>query len=89
MGFESLHLGQVGLTGRNDTDNAAYTKLIGMIREYAKTHARRGYVLINAHNNNFTSPDGKMLADMIVAPVRVHAAKDEVNHAVSDAALRY
>lgn len=84
-GFEALHLGQVKLTGRNDPENNVYTRLIGMIREYAKTHARRGYVLINAHNNNFTSPDGKMLADMIVAPVRVHAAKDEVNHAVSEA----
>ena len=84
VGFEALHLGQVLLTGRSDPENIVYTRLIQMIREYAKTHARRGYVLINAHNNRFTSPDGKMLVDMIVAPVRVHAAKDEVNHAVSE-----
>ena len=84
VGFEALHLGQVKLTGKNDTNNATYAKLIGMIRDYAKTHARRGYVLINAHNNNFTGPDGTMLADMIVAPARMHAAKGETKHAVSE-----
>lgn len=84
MGFEALHLGQVKMTGKNDTNNATYTKLIGMIRDYAKKHARRGYVFINAHNNNFTSPDGKMLVDMIVAPTRVHAAAGEVDHEVSE-----
>ena len=84
VGFEALHLGQVKLTGKNDTNNATYAKLIGMIRDYAKTHARRGYVLINAHNNNFTGPDGTMLADMIVAPVRVHAAAGETKHEVSE-----
>lgn len=84
LGFEALHLGQVKLTGKNDTNNATYAKLIGMIRDYAKSHARRGYVLINAHNNQFTAPDGKMLSDMIVAPARVHAAAGETKHAVSD-----
>ena len=84
MGFEALHLGQVGLTGKNDTNNAVYTRLIGMIRDYAKTHARRGYVLINAHKNDFKAPNGTMLADMIVAPARMHAAKGETKHAVSE-----
>lgn len=84
MGFESLHLGQVGLTGKNDTDNAAYTKLIGMIRDYAKTHARRNYVLINAHKNEFRAPDGTMLADMIVSPARMHAKNGETRHEISE-----
>ena len=83
-GFEALHLGQVLLTGKNDPKNTVYTKLIRMIREYAKAHARRGYVLINAHNNEFKDENGIMLADMIVVPTRVHAPKDEVNHAVSE-----
>ena len=84
VGFEALHLGQVLLTGKNDVNNAVYAKLIGMIRDYAKKHSRRGYVLINAHNNCFVSPNGEMLVDMIVAPCRVHAAKGEVNHATSE-----
>ena len=85
VGFEAFHLGQVLLTGRSDPQNIVYTKLIGMIREYAKTHARRGYVIINAHNNNFKDTNGTMLVDMIVAPTRVHSdSKNEVNHAASE-----
>jgi len=84
MGFEALHLGQVLLTGRAEPNNETYTKVIGMIREYAKKHARRHYVLINAHNNEFTAPDGTMLVDMIVAPIRPAPADDETDHEVSE-----
>ena len=84
MGFEALHLGQVLLTGRLEEDNATYAELVGMIREYAKKNARRHYVLINAHNNNFTAPDGTMIADMIVAPLRPAPADDDVDHEVSE-----
>lgn len=84
LGFEALHLGQVELTGRNDTNNAIYAKLIGMIRDYAKTHARRNYVLINAHSLKFKAPDGTMLADMLVSPARMHAAANETSHETSE-----
>lgn len=84
IGFEALHLGQVKLIGHNDKDYACYDKIIKMIRKYASEHARRHYVLINAHDNYFLSPDGNYLADMLVAPIRVHAAPDEVDHAVSE-----
>ena len=85
LGFEALHLGQVELTGKNDTDNTVYTKLIGMIRDYAKTHARRGYVIINAHHDMdfLNSDNGAMLVDMIVAPSRVHAEDGSVAHATT------
>lgn len=81
-GFESIHLGQVMLTGSKEKDsgNATYTKLISMIRDYAKENARRGYVLINAHNLNFRDPQGNMLADFIMAPNRVHAPAGSVAH---------
>lgn len=84
MGFEALHLGQVLLTGRAEPSNETYAKVVGKIREYAKKNARRHYVLINAHNKNFTSPDGVMLADMIVDPIRPAPADDEVDHEVSE-----
>ena len=84
LGFEALHLGQVELTGKNDTDYAVYTKLIQMIRDYAKKNARRKYVLINAHSSSFVGSDKKMLSDMIVLPSRVHAAEGEVNHEASE-----
>ena len=90
IGYEALHLGQVKLTGEyfangsKDSMNENWTKVINMIRAYAKKNARRHYVLINAHNNEFRSPDGKMLVDYIIAPIRPKPAKDEVDHPVSE-----
>ena len=84
MGFEALHLGQVNLIGQNDPNDEAWTKVIGMIRKYAKKHARRGYVIINAHGELINSENGAQLVDMIVAPTRILAASDEKDHEVSD-----
>lgn len=78
LGYEAIHLGQTGLTGINDTDNAAWAKVIGFIREYAAENARRGYVIINSHDEfgGFTY-DGKQLCDFIMTPTRPHAAETE------------
>ncbi len=48
-GYEGIHFGQVGLIGRNDPDSTHWRKVIDMTRAYAKRHARRHYVLIDAH----------------------------------------
>lgn len=74
MGYESLHLGQANLIGKQDTGNKCWTKVINMIREYAKTHARRKYVLLNCHypGHRFMSyDDGKMLVDFNAFPLRL------------------
>ena len=73
MGIEALHLGQTGLMGRNDPERKSWTKVIHLIREYAKTHARRKYVLINSHyaGHNFVGTDGVMLADFTMFPLRL------------------
>ena len=84
MGFEALHLGQVNLIGQNDPNDEVWTKVIGMIREYAKKHARRGYVIINAHGELINSENGAQLVDMIVAPTRIRASEGEVDHEVSE-----
>ncbi len=90
IGYEALHLGQVKLTGeyfadgKKDEKNENWTKVINMIRDYAKKNARRHYVLINAHNNEFRSPDGKMLVDYIIAPIRPKPADNQVDHPVSE-----
>ena len=71
-GFESLHLGQTGFMGKNDPNREAWTKVVKLIREYAKTHARRKYVFINCHypGQKFVGTDGVMLADFNVWPLR-------------------
>lgn len=86
MGIESLHLGQANLIGQKDIDNACWTKVIHMIRDYAKKNARRHYVLINCHfpTQNFVGSDGVMLADFNAFPLRIDVKAGSVDHAVSE-----
>ncbi len=87
MGCESLHLGQMNLIGNNDKDNAAWTKVISMIRDYAKKNARRHYVLINGHYPSqklVSSVDKKLLVDFNAFPLRLKVAEGEKDHAASE-----
>jgi len=48
-GIEALHMGQVGLMIYNDPGtNHFYWELLSLIRTYARTHARRGVILLNS-----------------------------------------
>lgn len=95
LGIESLHMGQMNLIGNNDImllgerpgSGPSWTKVIGMIREYAKKNARRHYVLINGHypkQNLISSVDGTMLCDFNSFPIGIKVAADEKDHAVSE-----
>lgn len=69
-GYEAIHMGQIGMIGAHDKDLVCFTKIFDMIREYAKTHARRGYVLINAHGRNRVDANGYLMLDFVEAPCR-------------------
>lgn len=56
IGVEAFHLGQIALIGTHDKNWNHFNELVTMVREYAKKHARRKYVLIDAH-----TPRGGML----------------------------
>ncbi len=73
IGIEALHLGQTGLIGKNDTKRASWTKVVHLIRDYAKKNARRNYVIIDCHypGQNFVGTDGVMLADFNMWPLRL------------------
>lgn len=58
LGCEALHLGQIELIGMNDPGRNAWAQTIQKIREYASKHARRHWVLLDAH-----TPHGGMLKD--------------------------
>lgn len=60
LGIEAFHLGQVELIGMNDPERTAWVELLAKIREYAATHARRNWVLLDAH-----VPKGDMIRDGI------------------------
>ena len=87
LGYESIHLGQANLIGANDKDNECFTKVIKMIRAYAKKNARRHYVLINAHTDPkeaFVGTDGVMLVDFNAYPTRMHATGEQTAHEPSE-----
>lgn len=82
-GCEAVHLGQVGLIGRKDEGFACFKKVIGMIREYAKKHARRHYVLIDAHTLGWLREDDTMF-DYNAFPIRLKEVVDEPMHCVCE-----
>ena len=49
LGFECIHFGQIMLMAKDDVGFLIFDRVIKMIREYARDHARRGWVLVNAH----------------------------------------
>jgi hypothetical protein len=73
IGYEDLHLGEVYTVTQNDIpDYRRYWEIVQRIRRYAATHARRGFVLINAQTypadgigryNNETGVHGIVSAD--------------------------
>ncbi|MBQ4152993.1 MAG: hypothetical protein IJD11_01435 [Oscillospiraceae bacterium] len=83
LGFEGLHMGQIHLMGARDSGWKSWHKMISMVREYAKTHARRGFVFINAHTHGMKGPDGKLLFDFHAFPYRGVAPSGSTAHAPS------
>ena len=48
-GIEALHLGQVELMNRRDQDFTHWAQVLDLIHEYGRKHARRHWVLCDAH----------------------------------------
>lgn len=74
-GFESINMGQAMFTGTGDPTNHVWKGLLARIRKYGKEHARRKYVLLDAHitpvhpNVNVLA-DGEILWDFYTYPLR-------------------
>jgi hypothetical protein len=66
-GYEALHLGQVHLYTARDLGMVKTAELFGMIREYARIHARRHKVLLDAHTHG-VNIRGKLLFDYHAMP---------------------
>lgn len=70
LGYEALHMGQVHWIGRDDESWACWTDLLTRIRRFAAEHARRQYVLINAHTHGIVGSEGALLFDFHMYPSR-------------------
>lgn len=92
LGFESLHYGQVLLIGEQDEGYRNWSKVMNLIRDYAKQHARRRFVLLNAHTHGMLDESGRLMFDFHCYPIRpVAVAGDTPYHAPdgsSSAAMR-
>lgn len=72
IGIEAIHFGQVELMNKNDKNLDCYSKVLGMIRQYALKHARRGMIICDAHvpGGGFLR-EGKLLMDFHSFPMRI------------------
>ena len=71
-GCEAFHLGQVNLMDMNDPNLSNWAKVIGHIRELAKTKTRRGWIILDAHTpRGGMVVNGKSLIDFNSFPLRV------------------
>lgn len=80
LGYEAIHMGQVHWIGMDDVNYIAWTKVLTMIREYARLNARRNFVLINAHTHGIIDANGKLMFDFHAWPVRGFLPEDSKNH---------
>ena len=75
-GYEGIHFGQVRLIGRNDTDFRHWGEVIAMTRAYAGEHARRRYVVIDAHTLGELRKLGPEYFDFNAFPIRLKEILD-------------
>ncbi len=85
-GVEAIHFGQMYRIGAeslsisndiSEIDLVSWETVLTKIRDYAKTHARRGYVLVNGHNHTFAfvkENTTQMLVDFTASPLRLVTA---------------
>lgn len=67
-GYEAFHMGQIHLYTGHDRGYRAIGKVIAMLRNYGKQHARRHKVLFDAHSHSLVV-NGKSLLDYNAMPL--------------------
>lgn len=78
IGVEALHLGQVELIGADDPTRENFIEVLDKIREYASEHARRHYIILDAHTpKGGFIVDGKSLIDFNSFPLRIKEVVEE------------
>jgi hypothetical protein len=72
VGIEAIHFGQVGLMDKNDPGHAGWLEMLGRVRAYAHQHARRHFLICDAHTpTGGYVENGKLLFDFHSFPLRI------------------
>lgn len=85
LGYECIHFGQMMLVCKSDVDFSAFARVIRMIRDYARDHARRGWVLVNAHLYDDRIDGDRLICDFHMSPTRGLPPVGSVKHLPSEA----
>jgi len=83
-GYEAIHLGQMQLVCGTDTGWANAKRLCAALRTLAARHARRGWVILDAHGHGM-AVDGQLLFDFTSRPM---SARGLVDHRPQIALLK-
>ncbi|MHB0999532.1 MAG: hypothetical protein ACYC27_09820 [Armatimonadota bacterium] len=84
-GYEGIHFGQIQLIGNTDPGYKNWLDIIRRVRAHAKKHARRHYVLLDAHvvtSGNLPIVNGWLLLDFFSFPQRPKEVPGEPQKAV-------
>ena len=82
IGCEALHLGQIALIGMADPELHHWSEFLTKIRAFARKHARRGWVLLDAHTpSGGMVVDGTSLLDFNTFPMRIKEIPDKPQEA--------
>ena len=77
-GCEAIHFGQVEIMDGNDPDHRHWQEAIQKIRQYAASHARRHWILCDAHVPGGGLRNGEnLLFDFHSFPLRIMELPDE------------
>lgn len=81
IGCEALHFGQIELIGMADHDFRHWSVLMKKLRQYAAGHARRHWVLFDAHTpSGGMVVDGVSMLDFNAFPLRIKEVIDTPMH---------
>jgi len=79
IGIEAIHFGQVAIMDDRDPDHVYWRDMLSRCRSYAKKHARRHFLLCDAHVNSGIIHDGILMFDFNSFPIRIEEMEGKQN----------
>jgi hypothetical protein len=78
VGIEAIHFGQVGLMDQADKHHVGWIDMLTRVRAYAHEHARRHFVICDAHTpTGGYVEEGKLLFDAHAFPLRIEEVPNQ------------
>ena len=77
IGVEAIHLGQFSWMSAWDEDYTYASSITDRIHRYAKLHARRGYILLDAHVESGMKKGETLILDFHSCPLRIKEGKNQ------------